>query len=104
MKKLKINIKPVKRPSEKPPAKPGNWLNDFWNIGAEHCLFSSFGTWYHHLTIFPGALCDPKGFIKFDTKGEYLKYEFAGKGVEINVPGGISNLSDYKTGKPSVNW
>jgi len=104
MRKLRINIKPVKQQSEKPPDKPGNWLNDYWKIGAKHSLFSSYGTWYNHLKIFPGALCDPKGFIKFDTKEDYLKYSFARKGVKINVPEGISKLLGYKIGEPVVNW
>jgi hypothetical protein len=46
----------------------GKKLNERWRIGAQHALYSKRGNWYHRLERFPGALCDPTGYILFDSQ------------------------------------
>jgi hypothetical protein len=45
----------------------GRELNETWNIGAEHALYRKNGVWYHRLERFPGALCDARGYVRFET-------------------------------------
>jgi hypothetical protein len=34
--------------------------------------FHKDGSWYHQLSEFPGALCDPDGFVVFRTQADFL--------------------------------
>src|ERR1700722_20631699 len=45
----------------------GRLLNQKWGIGARHALYHKDGHWYNNLERFPGALCDPRGYVKFET-------------------------------------
>jgi hypothetical protein len=49
----------------------GQKLKEIWHIPANHVLYLRKGNWYHLLERFPGALCDPNGYIVFDTKEQY---------------------------------
>jgi hypothetical protein len=73
----------------------GKTLNDKWNIGAAHALYHKDGTWFNVLERFPGALCDPHGYVLFATKHEYENCSDVKVGQQTNVPGGIQNLSNY---------
>jgi hypothetical protein len=73
----------------------GSSLNDEWGIGAQHALYHREGTWYQNLTRFPGALCDPHGYVRFETEHAYLHSPYVRVTQETNVPGGISSLPDY---------
>jgi hypothetical protein len=72
-------------------------LNDEWNIGAVQAFFSSRGTWFHR---FPGALCDPNGFVRFETEADYLGCPQVKVGKETNVRPGISELPGYVRMRP----
>lgn len=73
----------------------GRFLQRRWNIPAQHVLYREDGAWYHHLERFPGALCDPRGYVVFRTRDEYERHPGLSHGVELNVPGGIASLSGY---------
>lgn len=46
----------------------GKLLQKQWGIAARHVLYREDGTWYHKLERFPGALCDARGYIVFETR------------------------------------
>lgn len=73
----------------------GKALNEKWRIGAAHALYHKDGTWFNILERFPGALCDPNGYILFATKEDYEKSPHLKLGQRTNVPGGISKLPFY---------
>ncbi len=77
------------------PTPIGPRLNDEWNIGAVQCLFSSEGTWFHRLVDFPGALCDPQGYVRFENEAEYLNCPSAKIGKRTNIRPGINTLPSY---------
>lgn len=69
-----------------------------WAVGAQHALYREDGTWYHNLTLFPGALFDAHGYLLFQTEQDYKRCRGAIFGKEknwINVPTGISTLPGY---------
>ncbi len=77
----------------------GKMLNERWTIGAQHSLYSRRGNWYHRLEHFPGALCDPTGYILFDSPEAVAGYPgIAVSGGDknwISVARGISSPGDY---------
>lgn len=73
----------------------GEALNDAWNIGAAHALYHKDGTWFNLLERFPGALCDPFGYVLFATKADYENSPHVKLGEQTNVPGGISSMKNY---------
>jgi glc operon protein GlcG len=74
----------------------GPRLNRVWHIGARECRYHKDGNWYKNLTKFPGALCDPDGYIIFRSKEEYLENRYLQIGEELHVPNGISSIPGYK--------
>jgi hypothetical protein len=77
------------------PAAVGPRLNDEWRIGARQSLYSRHGTWFHRLLLFPAALCDECGYIRFDTEAAYLNHPNIKVGKQTNVRNGISHLPEY---------
>ena len=73
----------------------GKVLNEKWKIGAAHALYHKDGTWFNAIERFPGALCDPHGYILFATKEEYESSPYLMIGQRVNVPGGIDKLDSY---------
>jgi len=78
----------------------GRALNEKWHIGASHALYHREGTWFNVLERFPGALCDPQGYVLFANKQEYERSPHLKIGQHTNVPGGISNLPSYVRMEP----
>jgi hypothetical protein len=74
----------------------GRALNEQWNIGAEHALYHKDGKWYERLEKFPGALCDPNGYVLFATEREFLECPALNIGIKVNVVGGIRSLPSYR--------
>ena len=70
-------------------------LKNQWKIPASHVLYREDGRWYHHLERFPGALCDYNGYVLFRTQRDYDQCTGLSRGIELNVPGGISSLPGY---------
>jgi 5-methylcytosine-specific restriction protein A len=73
----------------------GKQLNEEWNVGARHALFSRDGTWYENLEKFPGALFDQNGYIIFANPEEYRSNPNISIGKKTNVRAGISSLPGY---------
>jgi hypothetical protein len=73
----------------------GRVLNKKWKIGARHALYHYKGDWYEHLTDFPGALCDPNGYIIFASKEQYQNCPRLQLGVKVHVPNGIASIPGY---------
>jgi len=73
----------------------GELLNQKWRIGARHALYHKDGVWYNQLTRFPGALCDPRGYVVFRTEEEFRSCSRLRIGKEVNVSGHVSQISGY---------
>lgn len=73
----------------------GRELNRRWNIGAQQAFFHKDGTWFNVLERFPGALCDPHGYVLFGTRNEYDNCPHLKIGRHTNVPGGIHQITTY---------
>lgn len=73
----------------------GDLLNRRWKIGARHALYHKDGVWYHQLRYFPGALCDPQGYVLFQTESDFRKCPRLRIDQDVNVVGHISDLTSY---------
>jgi 5-methylcytosine-specific restriction protein A len=69
-----------------------------WKIGARHCLYHHEGGFYENLQRFPGALCDPKGYVRFETESEYQNSSYLNIGAKTtlnNRVDGIAGMPGY---------
>jgi len=73
----------------------GKFLNDLWQIRAEHTLYSHNGTWYHHLERFPGALCDSEGYKLFASGEEFERCAQLRIKQHVGCPPGIRTIPGY---------
>lgn len=73
----------------------GRKLQKEWSIPAQHVLYHHEGSWYHLLDRFPGALCDPNGYVLFETKEDFAQCPDLKIGQHVKVPGGIQNMRRY---------
>ena len=76
----------------------GRRLNDFWKIGARHCLYHHEGGFYEVLERFPGALCDLYGYVRFETEQEYRRSSYLSIGVKTTLRDrrkGITGMPGY---------
>ena len=73
----------------------GNNLKRQWGIPAVQVRYHKDGTWLMPLERFPGALCDPNGYIVFQTEQEYQSSRYLETGQRVNVPGGVSRVPGY---------
>lgn len=73
----------------------GALLNSRWKIGARHALYHVDGTWYHQLTRFPGALCDPYGYVLFKTEDEFRHCPKLQIHQDVHIQGHISEIPGY---------
>jgi 5-methylcytosine-specific restriction protein A len=74
----------------------GYYLNKILDLNAKHALYREDGTWFHHLTKFPGILFDKNGYILFLTKEEYISNPNLKGNKELHVTNGISSLKQYQ--------
>lgn len=70
----------------------GRNLNREWKIGAQHCLYHIGGRFYERLERFPGALCNPNGYILFKTKQEFLNSPYLKIGEKVNVESRLGDV------------
>ena len=82
----------------------GAMLNRRWGIGAKHALFSSQGNWYHQLRDFPGALCDPDGYILFATERDFRECPYLQIKKDVNLDGCISRIPGYVRADPNLRY
>jgi len=78
------------------PMARGNQLIERWGIPVRKALFHREGKFYEHLTRFPAALCDPNGYVVFETEHEYRNCQRLNLGKKVNVRGGISSIPGYQ--------
>jgi hypothetical protein len=77
------------------PSPIGRRRNAEWGIGATQAYYHRDGTWFNRLTDFPGALCDPNGYLRFETEDEYLNCPYLDVKVQTNAHQGISRIPGY---------
>ena len=73
----------------------GRDLNLEWEINAAQAFYHRDGTWFNRLEHFPGALCDPRGYVRFENENEYLNCPYLKVGMQTNVPAGIAQIPQY---------
>ena len=73
----------------------GRELNQRWHLRARHVLYHKDGTWYHQLTAFPGALCDPNGYVLFRTEQDFRNCPQLRIDQDVNVRGHVSDIPGY---------
>ena len=83
-------------PGRRRPLARGDGLIKRWNIPALQARLHRDGHWYEHLNRFPAALCDPYGYILFETEQAFRNCKQINLGQQVNVPGGISSIPGYK--------
>jgi 5-methylcytosine-specific restriction protein A len=73
----------------------GRALQREWNIPAKHVLYHHEGTWFHLLEQFPGALCDPQGYILFSERSDFVKFPQLRIAALVKDPQGIRDIPGY---------
>jgi hypothetical protein len=73
-----------------------------WALPVREAHFHREGTFYEHLSQFPGALCDTNGYVLFDSKEEYEKCPKLELKKKANVPEGIVSIPGYQTVEESL--
>jgi len=86
----------VVAPTALEPRLSGKSLKEKWKIPARQVLYHQDGTFYENLREFPGALCDPSGYVLFSSKDEYNSSSYLHIGLKLNVPEGISRMPGYR--------
>ncbi len=67
-----------------------------WKLPVQKAYYHKDGNWYMPLHEFPGALCDPHGYVLFNTREEYKRSTCLRHGVRLHVKHGISAMSNYQ--------
>lgn len=81
----------------------GEFLNEFYGLGAKQARYRENGVWYHPLHEFPGVLFDKNGCVVFQTEAEYVDCTEIVKGPDpnhIHARQGISSISKYRVLTP----
>lgn len=73
----------------------GESLNRRHHLGLRHALYHKDGTFYERLARFPGGLCDPTGYVRFDTEHQFTQDSRISVGQKVNVQGGIASHPRY---------
>jgi 5-methylcytosine-specific restriction protein A len=79
----------------RPKSNSGRALQREWNIPAKHVLYHHEGTWFHLLEQFPGALCDPYGYVIFSTRKDFVNCPQLRVAAHTKAPGGIQAIPSY---------
>ena len=75
--------------------RPGSRLSAIYGIDARQSYYSANGSWYTTPSIFPLALWDPHGYVRFAAEEDYLNSPYLQRGTDLNVPNGISSIPGY---------
>lgn len=73
----------------------GRRLNRAWGVGVAHAFYHKDGTFYNVLERFPGALFDPNGYIRFETRHAFETCPYLSIGLRVNVRGTIAQIPGY---------
>lgn len=76
----------------------GRLLNELFQLGAKDQKYECGGKWFHHLKLFPGVLCDLNGYIRFNTRKQYLEHPALQHKKDLHVVTGrsLSDLTGYR--------
>jgi len=86
----------VSAPAAKPAKRvTGEWLNRAFNLEARHSLYHKDGTFYERLVNFPGVLCDPKGFVRYEDEEQFVQDAQLNIGEKVNIPRSLSAHPRY---------
>lgn len=77
----------------------GENLKKLWKIPAQQVRYHKDGTFFMPFDRFPAALCDPYGYVLFNTQKEYENNKHIEIGSRVNVRCGISKLPGYTKGE-----
>lgn len=86
------------RVGRRAPLATGTELIRRWRIPASQARFHRDGSWYESLERFPGAYCDRRGYLLFNSREDLrttpgIRIEPSG---QVWVPGGISGIPGYR--------
>jgi hypothetical protein len=86
------------RMGRRAPLTTGTELIRRWRIPANQARFHRDGSWYEALERFPGAYCDCRGYVLFNSEEDLrtapgIRIEPSG---QVWVPGGISGIVGYR--------
>ncbi len=81
--------------ASRPRTNSGRILQREWNIAARHVLYHHQGTWFHLLEQFPGALCDPNGYVIFQTREAFLNCPQLRIAAHTKAAHGIQDIPGY---------
>ena len=70
-----------------------------WGIPAKQAMYHKDGVFFMPLERFPGAYCDPNGYVVFSTKQAFDSCAAISVGKRANVHQGISKLPGYVRAK-----
>ncbi len=80
------------------PLASGDQLIKRWKLQVRQARFHRGGHYYEHLSRFPAALCDPKGYVIFENENAYRNCKNLRLGQQVNVmPPGISSIPGYQS-------
>jgi hypothetical protein len=74
----------------------GEGLNRRYRLGALHALYHKDGTFFERLVRFPGVLCDPKGYVRFESAAQFERDPRVAIGEKVNVRQGLSSHPRYQ--------
>ena len=74
----------------------GNLLNHRHQLGAKHALYHKDGTFYERLAEYPGVLCDPGGYVRYESAHEFQRDPRLKIGRKVNVPGTLASHPRYR--------
>ena len=74
----------------------GKRLLQAWQIPAKQAFYHLGGKFYMPLSQFPGALCDPEGYVVFTSRDAYERSPHLSIGPRLNIRcGAISDMPGY---------
>lgn len=88
--------RPLPQEATMPRRMTGEHFNRQYQLGARHALYHRDGTFYERLTAFPGVLCDPLGFVRYDSEKQFLGDSWLHIGRKVNVPRGLYSHPRYQ--------
>ena len=74
----------------------GDALNRQHRLRARHALYHKDGMFYERLTAFPGVLCDPSGYVRYDSEQSFLSDRRLHVGQKVNIPATLAAHPRYK--------
>lgn len=75
----------------------GDSLNRRHRLGARHALYHKDGMFYERLTDFPGVLCDPEGYVRYDDEQSFMSDRHLSIGQKVNIPATLRAHPRYKS-------